>query len=146
MRFATRRFCLLASMLITVGLGICSRKIPSLFPAFFGKYPGDALWAQVVYYSVALVLPSASVVRISLLALLIAHIVEFSQLYHSPMIDHIRKTTVGHLLFGSSFSWYDLLAYAVGIALVAGADTALFSRVSDQNQIPGESKDANSIQ
>ena len=104
------------------------------------------MWAQVVYYSVALILPSASVVRISSLALLIAHIVEFSQLYHTPMIDDIRKTTVGHLLFGSSFSWYDLLAYAVGIALVAGADTALFSRVSDQHQISGESKDANSIQ
>lgn len=136
MTLATRRFCLFAAMLITVGMGLGSRKVPGLFPPFFGKYPGDALWAQAVYYTVGLVIPSGSVARISSLALLIAYTVEFSQLYHTPWIDPIRNTTVGHLLFGSVFAWNDLLAYAVGIALVAAADMALSHRPSEQRQAP----------
>ena len=41
--------------------------------------------------------------------------VEFSQLYHTPALDAIRRTTAGHLALGSGFDPRDLAAYAAGV-------------------------------
>jgi hypothetical protein len=115
-------------VLVTIALGLASRRWPGLFPAVLGKYPGDALWAQMVYWLGALVAPAATVRRLALVALGIAWAVEFSQLWHPPWLDAIRATTPGHLVLGSAFGGIDLLAYAVGIVIVAGIDAALRSR------------------
>lgn len=109
-------------VLATIALGLASRRWPGLFPAVLEKYPGDALWAQMVYWLGAIVLPGASVRRLAAAALAVAWGVEFSQLWHPPWLDAIRATTPGHLVLGSAFGVADLLAYAIGIALVAGLD------------------------
>ena len=98
-------------------LGIGSRKIPGVFPEVFGKYPGDVLWALVVYCGWAIVMPTASVRRVVLCALASSFLVEGSQLYHAPWIDRIRRTTLGHLVLGFTFHSWDFLAYAIGIAV-----------------------------
>jgi hypothetical protein len=46
--------------------------------------------------------------------------IEFSQLIHWPWLDAFRQTTLGALLLGRTFSWWDIVAYWVGI-LGAGA-------------------------
>jgi hypothetical protein len=74
-----RRSWLSAAMFATIVAGLASRKYPSLFPAFLGKYPGDALWAQMVYWTVGFVFPSASVMRVSFYALTISFLDEFAQ-------------------------------------------------------------------
>ncbi len=88
-----------------------------LFPSIFGKYPGDALWALMVFLIWGFCRPELSVERRAVYALLTAYADEFSQIYQAPWINGIRATTVGHLLLGSTFSWWDQLAYTVGIAL-----------------------------
>ncbi|WP_322589583.1 hypothetical protein [Sphaerotilus sp.] len=55
------RLTLAAAITATIALGLASRKYPSLFPTIFEKYPGDALWAQMVYWLVAFVSPAAYV-------------------------------------------------------------------------------------
>lgn len=112
-------------VLVTIALGLASRRWPGLFPAVLEKYPGDSLWAQMVYWLAAIVLPGASVRRLAAAALAIAWGVEFSQLWHPPWLDAIRATTPGHLVLGSAFGVVDLLAYAVGIVLVAGLDALM---------------------
>jgi hypothetical protein len=107
---------LLIAIAVTVALGLASRRWPVLFPALLGKYPGDALWALMVYWGIAWLMPNASIKKVAVLALLISYADEFSQLYESPWIDGIRRTTVGHLVLGSTFSWFDMLAYTVGVA------------------------------
>ena len=64
-------------------------------------------------------LPRASMLMVSLLALTFAWGMEFSQLYHVPWIDAVRATLPGRLVLGSTCNWPDLPAYAVGIALGA---------------------------
>ena len=71
---------------------------------------------------VSLTVTLISVRRLALVALGIAWAVEFSQLWHPPWLDAIRATTPGHLVLGSAFGGIDLLAYAVGIVIVAGID------------------------
>jgi len=119
---------LAAAIIATIALGLASRKCPALFPAIFEKYPGDALWAQMVYWLVAFVSPAASVVKVALTALVISYADECSQLYQAPWINAIRATTPGHLVLGSAFSWGDIVAYTVGIALVAPLDAWWFGR------------------
>ena len=121
-----RRAYLAAAIFATVGVGLASRKWPWILPAALGKYPGDVLWAQVVYWSVALLAPAASIIRVAAFALAIAYVDEFTQLYQAPWINQLRATTVGHLVLGTTFSWLDLLAYTAGIGLCSLTEAIIF--------------------
>lgn len=107
-----------------IALGLASRSFP-LFPAALGKYPGDALWALMVFLGFAWLLPRAATLKLATLALSFSYLVEFLQLYQPPWLDAVRSTTPGHLVLGSAFSWLDLIAYAIGVSLGALADLAI---------------------
>lgn len=118
------RLFLTIAIVVTIALGLVSRKVPAIFPALLGKYPGDALWALMVYWAIAWLLPKAPIRKVAALALLVSYADEMSQLYHAPWLNTLRGTTIGHLVLGSAFSWLDMLAYTVGIA--AGATIEYF--------------------
>jgi hypothetical protein len=100
-------------------LGLASRRFPGIFPAMFGKYPGDVLWALMVFLLWGLWKTNFSTAKLAAYALLTCYLDELSQMYQAPWINAIRATTVGHLVLGSTFSWWDMCAYTVGVA--AGA-------------------------
>ncbi|MEO7496620.1 MAG: DUF2809 domain-containing protein [Massilia sp.] len=106
-------------VIATVGVilvGLASRKYPALFPAALGKYPGDALWALMVFAALGALAPKWPTRRLAALALGISYVVELTQLYQAGWINAVRATTPGHLVLGSAFGWVDLLAYTVGVA------------------------------
>lgn len=120
MSFGTTRrnrilYCV--AVFAVIGLGLASRRFPVIFPAMLGKYPGDALWALMIFFALGMVLPRASCARIFLLSLTICYAVEFFKFYQAPWIMTIRYSTIGHLIFGHTFSWQNLVAYLVGAAL-----------------------------
>ncbi|OEZ62149.1 DUF2809 domain-containing protein [Duganella sp. HH105] len=117
---ARKRLWLFVAFVAVIVCGLLSRKYPFLLPAFLGKYPGDALWAVMVYLGCAFVRPGAATGRLAACALAICYLDELSQLYQAPWINAVRATTAGHLVLGSTFSWHDMLAYTVGIMLVVG--------------------------
>jgi hypothetical protein len=49
------------------------------------------------------------------LALGVCFAVEASQAYHTPGLDALRRTTIGHLVLGSDFDAWDLAAYTLGV-------------------------------
>jgi hypothetical protein len=101
-----------------IGVGLASRRFPALlFPAALGKYPGDALWALMVFFLWGMLRPCVSTGKLASIALATAYVAEFSQMYQSPWINGIRATTVGHLILGSTFSWWDMLSYTVGVGV-----------------------------
>lgn len=121
-----RRRPLVAMALVAVVVsGWSSRRFPALVPALLGKYPGDALWALMVYLALAFVAPGASVARLALGAFAISTLVETLQLLRAPWLVAIRETTLGHLALGSTFAWRDLAAYAVGVTGGALLDWAI---------------------
>ena len=122
---ARRRSALLAAMALTIGAGLASRSHASPLPATLGGYPGDALWAMLVFLCLALVWPRAAAVRLALAALALSFAVEAAQLYQAPWIRELRATTAGHLVLGQGFDPLDLLAYAVGVAMALLADRLL---------------------
>lgn len=109
------RIWLALAVAAVVALGLASRKWP-LFPAFLGAYPGDALWALMVFLIVAFLKPGMQPLKLAGAALAIAFLVEASQLVQAPWINAVRATTLGHLVLGTGFQWLDLCAYTVGVA------------------------------
>lgn len=112
-----RRLWFAAGCVAVIALGLASRTFPWLFPPVFGKYPGDALWAMMVLLGCAACQPQTSTRGLAASALTLSCLVEALQLYQAPWINTIRSTTLGHLVLGSTFSWMDIAAYAVGVAL-----------------------------
>ncbi|HEU6451288.1 MAG TPA: DUF2809 domain-containing protein [Gemmatimonadaceae bacterium] len=89
---------------------------------------GDALWAAMIAWWVGALVPNARLLSRSAAAYAICVVVEVSQLYHTPSLDALRATTMGHLVLGSGFDPRDLLAYALGVAAAVLVEAALFGR------------------
>lgn len=111
---ARSRARLALGMLVVIAVGLASRRYP-LFPAALGKYPGDALWALMIFLGLALLRPHFALRRLAGLALVICYAVEFAQLIQVPWLSSIRASTLGHLVLGSAFDRGDLYAYAIGV-------------------------------
>jgi len=105
----------LLALNLTTALGLASRHW-DLFPTFFGKYPGDALWALMVYLLIGMLRRKLSASMVAICALATCFVVEFAQLFHAPWIDAVRATRLGYLALGTTFNPMDLVAYVVGVA------------------------------
>ena len=121
------RLILILSIAAVIAAGLASRKFPTLLPAALGKYPGDALWAAMIFLLLALLRPRSRTIHLALWAFGVCCLVEYQQLYQAEWLNDIRSTTLGHLVLGAGFSGTDIVAYAVGVVIVALIDT-LFSR------------------
>ena len=119
------------SLAAVIGLGLASRSDPGVFPHALGKYPGDALWALMVFLILGIARPSSSTASLALIALGVACLDEASQLYQASWINAVRATTLGHVVLGSAFSWMDIVAYAAGVAIGAGVELALHASGSE---------------
>ncbi len=73
----------------------------------------------MVFLASATLTGPVNIGRLAFAAFLIALIVEFSRLYHTPELDAFRLTTAGKLLLGRVFSLWNIAAYAVGISIAA---------------------------
>jgi hypothetical protein len=112
----------------TIILGLASRRYAHAIPSFMAEYAGDTLWAAMVFFGLALLLPKRSTCALAVSALAVAFAVEFSQLYHVPWLDAIRSTWLGALVLGQGFLWSDLVCYTVGVAAAVMVDKTLPSR------------------
>jgi hypothetical protein len=119
---ARKRGCLFVWLILVIITGIASRKFSFMFPAFLGKYPGDSLWAVMVFLMWGIIKPGASTCILTVLALVTSYLDEFSQLYQAPWINAVRHTFIGHAILGSWFSWMDMVAYTVGVGAAAVID------------------------
>ena len=115
-------------MVLVVGAGLASRRFPAALPAWLGGYPGDALWAVLVFLAVVFIRPGARTSRLAMAALSLAYLVEALQLYQDPWLNAIRATTAGHLVLGQGFDWWDMVAYTLGVGVAASVDLGLARR------------------
>jgi hypothetical protein len=109
-------------IVIVICSGLASRSDALRLPPLFAKYAGDALWALMVFLGIGFILAPRGTSLVTALAVAVSCADEFSQLYHAPWIDTIRRTTLGHLVLGDTFAWGDIAAYVVGIGVGATAE------------------------
>jgi len=98
-------------------IAITSREAVFGLPDFLVSYSGDTLWALAVFLCVGIVYQEIGTIRAGMFAFLFSICIELSQLYHSALIDAIRQTSIGGLIFGFEFLWTDFICYGVGISL-----------------------------
>jgi len=103
----------------TIVLGLLVHLRGGILGAAVQDFAGDALWASMIAWWIGMLAPAARLPVRSIVALGICFAVETSQLYHAPMLDAIRDTTLGHLVLGNGFDPRDLVAYAVGVLVAA---------------------------
>ena len=115
---------------ITVALGLGSRQYGAALPDVIARYAGDALWATMVMWIYALILPRASTARLAILALATAYAVELSQLLRASWLNVARESRVGALVLGQGFLWSDLVCYAVGVGIGVMLDASWFRKFS----------------
>ncbi|MGG7077248.1 DUF2809 domain-containing protein [Clostridium sardiniense] len=112
-----KRLLYIILTIVTMILGLASRKYGSLLPNFLREYSGDALWALMVYFGFSFVFIKLSISKRGIIALVFSFVIEFSQIYQGALINKIRATTLGGLILGHGFLFSDLICYAVGIII-----------------------------
>ncbi len=117
-----RRLIYFVSAVAVGALGLASRRYGTNLPVFVAEYAGDTLWALLVFLGISVVRPTARVSHRGAMALAFAYAIEFSQLYHAPSIDAVRRTTLGGLVLGFGFLRSDLVCYTFGVAMGAMID------------------------
>jgi hypothetical protein len=117
-----RLFCFLLASL-TLAAGLVWRFAPLGLPPLSHKYGGSMLWAIMVYWIAALLLPRWPPLHLALCAALIAAAVELFRLIHAPALDAFRLTLAGRLLLGRVFSLFDIAAYWLAILFTAVVDS-----------------------
>ena len=124
-RTGHRRRVAIAATAAAMGLGLASRHWPHVLPAALGKYPGDALWALMVFLGWCALRPRARTVEAAGCAMATSLLVEVAKLWQAPWLVALRATTVGHLLLGHVFSWQNIVAYGAGVLVGMALDTLL---------------------
>jgi hypothetical protein len=110
----------LALATIAAGLAVHLGRLPSS-PALRDVL-ADALWAAMLTWWVSALAPRLALGARAALALGACYAVEVSQLYHTPALDAVRATRLGHLVLGSGFDPRDFAAYALGVLGAAVLD------------------------
>lgn len=110
--YIRKRTYYLAMVLMTIGLGLLSRKI-SFIPPFIG----DSLYALMMLFVCQMLFPKWRLLVNSLFSLSICYFIELSQLLSFSLLNQIRATLLGRLILGQGFLVSDLFAYFFGIVL-----------------------------
>jgi hypothetical protein len=71
----------------------------------------------MVFLGWGAIFPRASTIHTGAAALATSFAVEFFKLCHPAWINGFKATTLGHLIFGDTFSWQNLVAYTVGLVI-----------------------------
>jgi hypothetical protein len=128
-----RRIVYLLCAILTMLVGLASRRYRQYLPTFIGEYSGDVLWALMLFLVVSFFLAGRPLFQRCIISLVLAFAVEVSQLYHAPWIDGIRNTTLGGLVLGFGFLWSDLVCYLVGITAGVLADRIMWPPSQREN-------------
>ncbi|MFE6077649.1 DUF2809 domain-containing protein [Paenibacillus sp. NPDC057886] len=120
--FFKGRLIYFIAVILTMAVGLASRRFGELLPDFVHEHFGDALWAGMIYFGVRLVWINRSRELALMVSLLFSWVVECSQMIQTPWLNEVRSTVLGALILGRGFLVMDLLRYVVGILCVYGID------------------------
>jgi glycopeptide antibiotics resistance protein len=110
------------AVIITILLGLASRKYSHLLFSFLAENAGDVLWAMMVYFGFRFLFLKKSMVAAVFFSFVFSFGIEFSQLYQEDSINQIRGTTLGALILGKGFLTVDLIRYTIGIVIASTLD------------------------
>ncbi len=93
---------------------------------------GDLLVVIMIYCFVRAFL-NWNVWVAAIVTLLFSYLIEILQYFKIVQILGMQKYAVARIVIGTSFSWIDLLAYTIGIALVLFIEKYLVQKLNNQS-------------
>ncbi|RFP63283.1 MAG: DUF2809 domain-containing protein [Limnothrix sp. CACIAM 69d] len=127
---------LLAGILgILTALGLGTKRYHGPLENWVQHHLGDVL-VMIFLIGVARWLwPRRSAGVLSAWVMAIAIAIELLQLWHPPMLQAIRATFLGQIIFGSYFDWWDFVHYGLGALLGYGGLRWLDRWGQEQSQV-----------
>ncbi|MBP2413585.1 hypothetical protein JOF48_002384 [Arthrobacter stackebrandtii] len=117
----------MALAIAATGVAVLGLVIHFFIPGSFANLVSDALYTVLVYLVLALFLPHAKRAWLALAAFGISAAIELAQLTGVPEQLAVSFPP-SRLLFGTTFSALDLVAYAAGAGVAWFADQAMSAR------------------
>lgn len=114
--------------IVTMAVGLAVHFHGRFLGVVFQDVVGDALWAAMVTWWIAALVPGASLRTRLPVSLAICFAVEVSQRYHAPTLEALRRTTAGHLVLGSGFDPRDFVSYTLGVLVAMLVERVLLRR------------------
>jgi hypothetical protein len=105
---------------VVAGLGLASRKFPIGW-FFWDKSVGDVCYAAGVFFIFSLLLSHSRRAHAAVAALGFCLAIECFKLTGWPL--RWQGNPVLRIIFGSTFSWHNILCYCLGIAVMLGFET-----------------------
>lgn len=96
---------------------------------FVRAYLGDVIVVMLMYYFI-LAFVKTEKTKLIITIFIFACIIEFTQYFHFAEILGFKKNKIMMIVLGNSFSWIDILCYAVGCLVIFGVE-----KVWDKNFI-----------
>ncbi len=120
--FTRRRIRAAIATLITIGLGLAAKRYAGPGHVWVNNWGPASVAYECMFILLAFIaIPRReAIVPIGLAVFLATCVVEFMQLWHPPRLDALRSTFLGRSILGTTFSWWDFPAYAVGCAVGVG--------------------------
>lgn len=140
------RVALLVCALVSIALGLGSRRAGGSLPTFVAEYAGDTLYATLVYFLAAFVVPRSRSLWLFAASFGFSCLVEASQLPSVARVAWLswltvcRATKLGRLVLGTTFVWSDFPCYAAGAMLALGVDRLVFFRVARRPSAPASQR------
>tara|TARA_R110002096_G_scaffold206192_11_gene392426 strand:- start:11990 stop:12424 length:435 start_codon:yes stop_codon:yes gene_type:complete len=121
------RLLVFLAILASIALGLASRSSLIQHPILVA-HAGDLLWAMMVYFGFAFLVPGTRPTALLLLAASFCLVIELSQLSSHPFLVSARQNRLGALILGRGFLWVDLARYSAGILMATTLDWLWFWR------------------
>lgn len=113
---STPRFKAVMAIPVTVAFGLACKVYSGSGANFINNFgPASIAYVILIMLILFLILPERDlVIPIALTAFLVTCVIEFLQLWHPNWLTALRKTLLGRLMLGTTFSVLDFPAYLVG--------------------------------
>lgn len=89
--------------------------------SFFRPFLGDVLVVGLIYCAV-MAATSYRVLPVAVGTLIFSYLVEIAQYLQIIDILGLRDYAWARIIIGTSFSWWDMLCYTIGFALILGIE------------------------
>ena len=113
---------------LTIVIGLASRRFSALLPPWMAKNAGDVLYAVMVYWLLGLCFPLLSPARTVLAAGCFCFAIEFLKFSTAPWLAAAWHNRFGMLVFGSGFHVSNLICYALGVLAALLVETRLIKK------------------
>ena len=116
---------------LVAAIGIISRVV-QIGSSIWDKYVGDIVYAAVFYLLLSLIWGEGAVIVKVILTIVYVVAIETFQLTQIPaslsQSTNLAIRAFAYVVLGSGFSWWDMLAYGVGIGGISLIDKVYFAR------------------